>query len=297
MNLNRRKFLTLSALTGIVGAAPREVRALTLPDPAQKARLRLSCQDSVAPGKTIAEKLDFLEANGFEAFEPHGRNLPKMADELQTALRGRKIKIGVVCGGMQGCLISDQEDARRTGMESLKEVLSAAGALGATGVIMVPARPNQTKLEHWEARQLLVKVLPELGEHAQKAGLHILLEPLNRRECHFLRQVEDGAAICRDVNHPSVRVMGDFWHMTWEETSDMAAFIAGGQYLRHVHIASRKTRKMPGEDEGDNYADGFKGLKLIGYQDFVSFECGLKGERSKALIAAAKLLREQWESA
>ena len=195
------------------------------------------------------------------------RILPKTADELQKALRGRKIKIGVVCGGMKGCLISDQEEERRTGMESLKELLTAAGALGATGVIMVPARPSQTKLGHWEARELLVKILPELGEHAQKAGLHLLLEPLNRRECHFLRQVADGAAICRDVNHPGVRVMGDFWHMTWEETSDMAAFIAGGKYLRHVHMASRKTRRMPGEDAGDNYVDGFKGLKLIGYQD------------------------------
>ena len=297
MNLNRRKFLTLSALTGIVSATPLTVRALTLPEPAQKARLRLSCQDNVAPGKTIAEKLDFLEANGFEAFEPHGKDLPNTADELQKALRGRKIKVGVVCGGMKGCLISDQEEARRTAMESLKEVLTAAGALGATGVIMVPARPNQTNLGHWEARELLVKTLPELGDHAQKAGLHLLLEPLNRRECHFLRQVADGAAICRDVNHPGIRVMGDFWHMTWEETSDMAAFIAGGNYLRHVHIASRKTRKMPGEDAGDNYVDGFKGLMLIGYQDFITFECGLKGERSKALIAAAKLLREQWESA
>src|ERR1051325_6693665 len=297
MNLNRRKFITLSALTGIVSAAPPTARALTLPDPSPKARLRLSCQDNVAPGKTIAEKLDFLEANGFEAFEPHGRDLPKIADELQQALKGRKIKLGVVCGGMKGCLISDQEEDRRTAMDSLKEVLTAAGALGATGMVMVPARPNQTKLGHWEARELLVKSLPELGEHAHKAGLPLLLEPLNRKECHFLRQVSDGAAICRDVNHPGIRLMGDFWHMTWEETSDMAAFIAGGSYLRHVHMASRKTRKMPGEDAGDNYVDGFKGLKLIGYQAFVSFECGLKGERSKALIAAAKLLREQWEAA
>jgi sugar phosphate isomerase/epimerase len=91
--------------------------------------------------------------------------------------------------------------------------------------------------------------------------------------------------------------MGDFWHMTWEETSDMAAFIAAGKYLHHVHMASRKTRKIPGEDEGDNYVDGFKGLKLIGYQDFVSFECGCKGDPTKALPVAARLLREQWQSA
>jgi sugar phosphate isomerase/epimerase len=91
--------------------------------------------------------------------------------------------------------------------------------------------------------------------------------------------------------------MGDFWHMTWEETCDMAAFMSAKKYLHHVHMASRKSRSMPGEDEGDNYVQGFKGLKLIGYQDFVSFECGCKGERKAAITKAVKLLREQWEEA
>jgi sugar phosphate isomerase/epimerase len=109
--------------------------------------------------------------------------------------------------------------------------------------------------------------------------------------------VADGAAICRDVNHPGVTVMGDFWHMTWEETSDFAAFVAAGKHLQHVHVASRKTRNTPGEDEGDNYVDGLKGLKLIGYQNFVSLECGCKGDRAKVVAAAAKLLREQWQQA
>ena len=91
--------------------------------------------------------------------------------------------------------------------------------------------------------------------------------------------------------------MGDFWHMTWEETSDTAAFLSAAKYLHHVHMASRKSRNMPGEDEGDNYTEGFRGLKLIGYQDFVSFECGCKGgDRKKALTTAAKLLRDQWAS-
>jgi sugar phosphate isomerase/epimerase len=297
MNLNRREFLTVSAVTGVVGAVAPSARAFTLPDPPQKARLRLSSQEGVAPGKSLTEKLDFLEAQGFEGFEPGGGGLAKRVEELQKALQGRKIKISAICSGFKGVLISEKEEVRQTAMETMKEILTAAGALGSTGLIMVPAFHNQTKLGHQEARELLVKLLAELGDYAHQAGTRVLLEPLNRRECHFLRQVPDGAAICRDVNNPGVALMGDFWHMTWEETSDMAAFIAAGKYLHHVHMASRKTRKMPGEDAGDNYVDGFKGLKLIGYQDFVSFECGLKGERRKALIAAAKLLREQWESA
>jgi sugar phosphate isomerase/epimerase len=297
MKLNRREFLTASALTSLVGAVTPTARAFTLPDPSQKARLRLSCQEGGTPGQSLGEKLDFLEANGFEGLELGGGGLAKRVEDIQKALQGRKIKVSAICAGFKGVLISDQEESRNTALASMKEILTAAGALGSTGMIMVPAFNNQTKLDHKEGRDLLVKLLGDLGDHAQKAGTRVLLEPLNRRECHFLRQVADGAAICRDVNNPGVGVMGDFWHMTWEETSDMAAFIAAGSYLHHVHMASRKTRKTPGEDEGDNYVDGFKGLKLIGYQDFVSFECGCKGDRAKAIPAAAKLLREQWEMA
>jgi sugar phosphate isomerase/epimerase len=297
MKLNRREFLTASALTGIVGAVAPAARAFTLPDPPQKARLRLSCQEGIPPGKTLAEKLDFMEGLGFEGLELGGRDLPKRVEEIQKALDGRKIKVSAICAGFKGVLISEQEEVRRTAMESMQGILTAAGALGSTGMIMVPAFHNQTKLGHQESRELLIKLLAELGDYAHKAGTRVLLEPLNRRECHFLRQVPDGAAICRDVNNPGVALMGDFWHMTWEETSDMAAFIAAGKYLHHVHMAGRKDRKMPGEAEGDNYVDGFKGLKIIGYQDFVSFECGCKGDRAKALPAAVKLLREQWEMA
>ena len=266
-------------------------------DNAPKARLRLSCQESVAPGKSLTEKLDFLEAGGFEAIEPSGRDLTKRVEEFQKALQGRKIKISAVCAGFQGVLISEQAEERKKALDSMKEILTAAGALGSVGMIIVPAFNNQTKLGHQEARELLVKLLPDLGEHAHTAGTKILLEPLNRGECHFLRQLADGAAICRDVNHPGIALMGDFWHMTWEETSDFAAFVAAGKYLQHVHCASRKDRKMPGEDAGDNYVDGMKGLKYIGYQNFVSLECGCKGDRKQALTAAVRLLREQWELA
>jgi sugar phosphate isomerase/epimerase len=297
MKLNRRHFLTVSTATGILGAAAPAARAFNLPDPPQKAALRLSCQEGVAPGKTLAEKLDFMEELGFVGIEPWGGGLQNRVEEFQKALQGRKVKLSAVCAGFEGCLISEQEPVRQKAISSTKEILTAAGALGSTGMIVVPAFHNQTKLDHKESRELLVKLLADLGDHAQKAGTRVLLEPLNRRECHFLRQVADAAAICNDVNNPGVALMGDFWHMTWEEPCDMAAFMAGRKYLHHVHMASRKERKMPGEDQGDNYVMGFKGLKAIGYQDYVSFECGCKGDPKKALKEAVKLLRDQWEQA
>jgi sugar phosphate isomerase/epimerase len=296
--MNRRDFFTVSAVAGVAAAVPTAVSAaVKLTPPAAEARLRLSCQEGVAPGKSLAEKLDFMEQHGFEGLEIGGGGLSRRVTEIQKALEGRKIKVSAICAGFDGVPISDNEEVRQKAIHSIKEILTAAGALGSTGMIVVPAFNGQTKLGHWESRELLLKILPDLGEHAAKNNTRVLLEPLNRGEAHFLRQVPDAAAICRDVNHPGVCLMGDFWHMTWEETSDLAAFVSASKYLHHVHIASRKTRNMPGEDEGDNYVDGFKGLKLIGYQDFVSMECGSKGDRKVSIPAAAKLIREQWGSA
>ena len=126
----------------------------------------------------------------------------------------------------------------------------------------------------------------------------MILEPLNRAECFYLRLVSDAAAICRDARSEGVKCMGDFWHMK-EETSDYAAFHAAGkQYLRHVHMAGRYDRKMPGEHpEADRYVDGFRALKELGYDGYVSFECGCGGDRAVLVPQAVELLRAQWAEA
>jgi sugar phosphate isomerase/epimerase len=297
MKINRRNFIKISAATGVAAAIPQTLKAIEVPDPPQKAVLKLSCQEGVAPGKTLEEKLDFLEEHGFVGIEPSGRDLANRLEEFQKALNGRNVKVSAICAGFKGVIVSEQESVRKEAMQSMKDILTASGELGATGMIIVPAFNKQTKLHHKESREILLELLPELGDHAQKVNSRILLEPLNRKEAYFLRQVADAAAICRDVNNPGISCMGDFWHMTWEETSDMGAFISGGSYLHHVHIASRKHRKMPGEDEGDNYVDGFRGLKIIGYQDYVSLECGSVGDKKLTIPAAAKLLKEQWAMA
>jgi sugar phosphate isomerase/epimerase len=260
--------------------------------------LNLGLQEGVTPGESLNEKLDFLESNGVYGFEVGGGKLASRVNELQKAMQNRKIRISAICAGFKGWLISSDENERKKCIDSSKEILSAAGALGSYGMILVPGFNSQTpSLPFVEARAVLIDQLKELGEFAVKNNTTIILEPLNREEAWFLRLVSDAAAICRDVNNPGVTCMGDFWHMTWEETDDMGAFISGRKYLNHVHIASRKTRNTPGEDEGDNYVTGFKALKMINYQHFISFECGTKGDKKVTIPAALKLLRDQWSIA
>ncbi len=262
--------------------------------------LNLSLQEGLTAGDNLQQKLDFMEANGVVGIELGGGNLSGRVGEIKQALKGRNIKVSAICAGFKGFILSENPEIRKQCMDTMKEIIAAAGEVGSTGVIIVPAFNNQVPvLPHtMETRNFLCEQFTEMGNYAAEHGTTVIFEPLNRRECFYLRQVADAASICRDINNKGVRCMGDFWHMTWEETSDMGAFISAGEYLQHVHVASRKRRIMPGEDgEADNYIDGFKGLKMIGYNKYVSFECGCEGDRKVVLPAALKLLREQWEKA
>ena len=56
---------------------------------------------------------------------------------------------------------------------------------------------------------------------------------------------------------------------------------------------------MPGEDgEADRYVDGFRALKMLGYNKYVSFECDCQNDdRVATTTAAVELLRKQWDEA
>ena len=312
MTLNRRNFLRTSlsgaalavgstALASCSSKSANTAKGEKGSDkPGKDLELKLSFQEGIAPGESLNERLDFMEKLGVVGFEPGGGGLASRVNEIKQALNGRNIKVSAICAGFKGFILSTDPAIRKECMDTMKEIIAAAGELGSTGVIIVPAFNGQVPaLPHtMETRDFLCEQFNEMGTFAAQHGTSVIFEPLNRKECFYLRQVADAASLCRDINNPGVRCMGDFWHMTWEETSDMGAFISGGEYLQHVHVASRKRRSMPGEDgDADNYINGFKGLKMIGYNNYVSFECGCQGDRNVVVPAAVKLLREQWEQA
>ena len=306
MELNRRNFLKMSlsgAALATVGGSSL-ISACTQPAATSTSTehlpLKLSFQESTPPGDSLAAKFDYMEKFGIVGFEPWGSNLAGRVNEFQQELKGRNIQLSAICAGFKGFLLSTDEKIRQECIISLKEIIAAAGELKATGVIMVPGfNGQQPAMPHtMETRNFLCEMLFELGEYAVQHNTTVILEPLNRGEAFFLRQVGDAASLCRDVKSKGIKCMGDFWHMTAEENSDEGAFLSAKGYLQHVHVASRKRRSMPGEDgEADNYVDGFRALKALNYANYVSFECGCQGDREEVLPAAVRLLREQWGEA
>ena len=317
--MKRRDFLTAPAVAGIATvcgtqrASAQDAAAAgsgmpKLSPPEKPAELNLSLQWWAIPGNEINEKLDFLEKNGFGAFEiPSGDWPAKNVEAMNKAMQGRKLFLATACGPSDFSYAEPEK--REAEVQKFLPVLEALGAMKSVGLILCPAR-GSVAMGFKELREDFVNNTGKrLAEHAAKHGTLIVLEPLRRNETPFLRQVADGATIARDIG-PGAAVMGDFWHMALEETSLMGAFISGGKLLKHVHIAGMKERIVPGiHPEADNYVDGFKGLKLIGYRGAVSMECGWpkdpadpkkdvpQEEKVKLILNMVKLLREQWAQA
>ena len=280
--------------------------------PAKPAELNLCLQLWVIPvGGDYGAKLDWLEANGFSSVEiPSGDWLFKEADKFMAAMQGRKLKLSAACGPSD---FSFADKARRDKeVDRLMPMLDVLGKMGSTGLIVCPAR-RRPELPFEELRASFVEdTARRLAQHAAECGTNIILEPLCRGETPFLKLVADAASMARDIGR-GAKPMGDFWHMSKEETSFCGAFLSAGENLGHVHIASLRSRKIPGyAGEADNYSDGFRGLKIIGYRGAISFECGYptKGkdangkdihlseqEKVDLIIKARDLIREQWAKA
>jgi len=318
--MNRRDFLAGSALAGLAAAMPAvaaecpKMKGMPkLTPPAQPAQLNLCLQwGGIPTADDINAKLDYLEANDFQAVEvPSGLGwLRDKGLKVAEALKNRKLFLSTACGPSR----FDYADKAKNDaeVEKFMPVLEVLGEMKSVGLIICPARGNP-EVGHKQLREdFVTNTGKRIAEQAAKCGTSIVLEPLRRGETPFLRQVADAAQMAIEIGK-GCTVLGDFWHMRWEEPSFFAAFVAAGKLLTHVHIASLKTRRIPSSDgDADNYVDGFKGLKFIGYRGAVSVEAGFpevgrnaqnkpiwpNNEQKKSIHQKmVKMLREQWEQA
>ena len=147
--MDRRDFLKTSGVGAAALAASGLAGGLvTSCAPAPKkeeVELKLSFQEGTAPRETLDAKLDYMEEMGIVGLEPGGRGLSGRVNEFQQALRGRNIKISAICAGFDGFILAEDPAVKAEFDSTMRDIIGAAGALGSTGVIMVPAFNGQAE--------------------------------------------------------------------------------------------------------------------------------------------------------
>lgn len=110
-------------------------------------------------------------------------------------------------------------------------------------------------------------------ENAEKNGIEVALEPLRKVECNLFNTVKEGVEICKAVNHSSLGVNPDLFHM-YNENEPFENLEKYVEYIKHIHIGDYTRRRYPSVGDGCEYAKIFEILKNAGYNGRISIESG-----------------------
>lgn len=262
--------------------------------------MKLSCQEQLLPGGSLAEKFEFALAAGWEAIELRGKGGFAFRDrlpELKAAARAGVV-MPTVCVEMDHFIGDFDEGRREDAIANMASQLSVMAEIGGHGAMtpaswgmfslrlppFVPPRPPE------QDRAVLVDALGRLGEHARREGVELYLEPLNRYEDHMVNRLSDAVALIRQAGTGAVKVAADTYHMNIEEADPCASLRAAAPFLGHVQV-SDSNRLEPGAGHVQ-FAALFAALREVGYSGMLALESRLSGPADEVLPRSAAFLRE-----
>jgi D-psicose/D-tagatose/L-ribulose 3-epimerase len=184
-------------------------------------------------------------------------------------------------------LIGRERDERARGIEFLKRCVERTAELGAkiicgplyAGLGVMTGRRRTEEEWKWAAEGLAAA-----AGHAEKLGVTLAIEPLNRFETYFLNTLEDAARLVESAGVPNLSIHFDTFHANIEETHPPDSLRAVAKHLGHVHI-SENDRGIPGTGHVD-WRGVLLALKEIGYNGWMTIESFARPEPELAAAAA-----------
>jgi len=247
------------------------------------------------------DKVDLIKKvadMGFDGVEIPFNDLSVLdAKATNRAREAAGVGLTSCCVMLPGTSLCGEEDAeRRAGVERIRQMVDITAEMGGDTV----AGPLYSPVSHLTGSgrtddewKWCVDGLKAAGEHAQKAGITLAVEPLNRFETYVLNTVADCVALVKEVGSPNVKIQFDTFHANIEEKDSPAAIRAAGPMLGHFH-ASENDRGTPGTGQVP-WKECFAALAEIGYDRWVTIESFATGIVD--LCAAACIWRPIYDSA
>lgn len=266
--------------------------------------MKFSVQENLVPGETLVDKWRFAQKAGFHALELRGKgdlSFETRMPEFKEALKAGA-DLATVCPQMDHFLGDWDPDKRKDAIKNLKMMLNVIAELGGKGVMtpsawglhserltVYPPPPRTGE----EDKKILIDGFHQLAEHAQRVGVWIALEPLNSYETHMVNTLAEALEICEAVGLPSMKVVGDTFHMAQTEEDSAKAIKACGPRLAHMQVMDTNRHELgKGQLDVDLY---IKALTAIGYDGDLALECRLLQGPEIALPRFTDILRSSIE--
>lgn len=128
----------------------------------------------------------------------------------------------------------------------------------------------QNGISESQAREWMFDGFKTCVEEANKLGVRIAFEPLNRYETTLLNTAEEGLEFIDSVGSDNLGLLLDTFHMNIEEPSIEESIKTCGERIFHFHVAD-SNRCYPGAGHID-FKSALEALDSTGYKGFVSGE-------------------------
>ena len=291
--MTRRGLLAMGAATAAAGAAA--------PEGSQERGVRFGVRTPFPKDSSLRERALLVKRLGYDGIELGPEWLDQPASAILKQLEGTGVAVSAIVGSLQ--LLNPDPRKRMEAVDLDMRRLRMARELRADCVIEVPVfGPNQFTditpvMSPREVEdRLLVAGLKQLAGEVRMTGVTLLLEPLTRKETHYMNLQSHGAQIVEMAGDPGFKLLSDFYHMQMEE-SDIAATLAQtGRHTGYVHLADGAQRTEPGSLPFD-YRPGFHALKKWGYAGWLTVESSATDNPEAALARALAYLKRQWAEA
>jgi len=211
------------------------------------------------------------------------------AGKLDALLRENGLVVSAIStgqvfadGGL--CLTSESMDERRQTLDVLLEMVELSGSYGKTlNLGRVRGSICSDKSEGY-----FLESVEELCEEAEKHGVTIILEPVNRYEINFVNNLDEGVALIRKTRMKNLMLMPDVFHMNIEDDSITGSLERNKDYVHYIHLAD-SNRYAPGRGHLDFDAI-FNILRKIDFAGWASVEILPKPSPDEAAEEAVRYL-------
>jgi D-psicose/D-tagatose/L-ribulose 3-epimerase len=224
-----------------------------------------------------------LAKYGYKSIEISGE--PAKYDLKQVS--GLLDHYGLSCWGSVTLMVdgrnmqSADEAVRASSVQYAKDCVQFVSDLGGEILSLVPGTvgkvvPDATPEEEWE---WVVQGTKEVYELAERKGIRIGVEPINRFESYLITRAEQALALC-DAVGPNMGVALDTFHINIEESDLYGAIRLVGDRLVDVHIA--ENNRMPAGYGDYDWSRVVDTLREVGYDGALTAEFVAPVDRTPA---------------
>jgi len=303
--MNRRNFVfKTAAVSSIVGmgsfAYSNEIPGGNKPSNSSKFKLNYAPgfeMFSESAGKDPIDAIKFCSDQGFTAMFDNGfmGRTPELQEKIASELSRRNMAMGpfvLYADFKVESMVLKDPVVREMLVKKVKDGIEICKRTGFQQALMVPGRFNLNIAWDYQTANV-IDIMRELSEIAEKGGMTIVLEPLNKRDHPglFLSGMPQTYAICRAVNSKACKIVDDLYHQQITEGNLIPNIDASWTEIAAFHLGDNPGRKEPGTGE-INFSNVFKHLKEKGYGGVLCMEHGKSQKGKEGELAVIEAYRK-----